>query len=117
MEILWDSMPAAISHWDHVRLNFLFIDADDFKGVNDRYGHDEGDHVLRLAVESLRTVCTEYGASYGRYGGDEFTAAYTTEDELSAERFCRRLEDTLERRLEESLADNVGLSIGVVEFR
>ena len=101
----------------NARLYFLFIDVDDFKDVNDRYGHDEGDHVLRLVAESLRTVCTEYGASYGRYGGDEFTAAYTTEDELSAERFCRRLEDTLERRLEESLADNVGLSIGVVEFR
>ena len=99
------------------RLYFLFIDVDDFKGVNDQFGHDEGDRVLRLVADSLRMVCTEYGASYGRYGGDEFTAVYTTEDELSAERFCHQLEDTLASRLKESLADNVGLSIGVVEFR
>lgn len=101
----------------NARLYFFFIDVDNFKNINDRFGHDEGDHVLRLVAESLRTVCTEYGASYGRYGGDEFTAAYTAEDELSAERFCRQLENTLARRLEESRADSVGLSIGVVEFR
>ncbi len=99
------------------RLYFMFIDADNFKGVNDRFGHDEGDRVLRIVADSLREVCTGYGAAFGRYGGDEFTVAYTTEDELSAERFCRRLEDTLARRLEDGSADNVGLSIGVVEFR
>lgn len=98
------------------RLYFFFIDVDNFKGVNDRFGHDEGDRVLRIVADSLREVCSGYGAAFGRYGGDEFTVAYTTEDELCAERFCRRLEDTLARRLRESSAESVGLSIGVVEY-
>lgn len=99
------------------RLYFMFIDVDDFKGVNDRYGHDEGDRVLRLVADSLRAVCAEYGASCGRYGGDEFTVAFTAEDAASAERFCHQLEDTLARQMETSCVDKIGLSIGVVEFR
>lgn len=98
------------------RLYFFFIDVDNFKGVNDRFGHDEGDRVLRIVADSLQEVCAGYGAAFGRYGGDEFTVAYTTEDELCAERFCRQLEDTLARRLRESSAENVGLSIGTVEY-
>ena len=58
------------------RLLFLFIDVDDFKGINDVYGHDEGDRVLRIVAEALREVCAEHNASFGRYGGDEFTVAY-----------------------------------------
>ena len=99
------------------RLYFLFIDVDNFKSVNDRFGHDEGDRVLRLVGDSLRAVCTEVKASYGRYGGDEFTVAYTATNEQSAENLCRRLEEALAQRLEESSAGNVGLSIGMVEFR
>lgn len=99
------------------RLYFLFIDVDNFKGVNDRFGHGEGDRVLRLVGDSLRAVCPKYGASYGRYGGDEFTVAYIAEDDMSAEHLCRQLEETLAQRLKESCAENVGLSIGVVEFR
>lgn len=101
----------------NARLYFYFIDVDNFKGINDQFGHDEGDNVLRQVAESLRAVCAEYGASCGRYGGDEFTVAYMTEDELSAELFCHQLEDTLAQRLEESCVNNVSLSIGVVEFQ
>lgn len=99
------------------QLYFLFIDVDNFKAVNDRFGHDEGDRVLRLVGDSLRAVCTEVKASYGRYGGDEFTVAYTATNKQSAEHLCRRLEEALAQRLEESSAGNVGLSIGMVEFR
>lgn len=81
------------------------------------YGHDEGDRVLHVIADSLREVCTAYSASFGRYGGDEFTVAYTTENTKSVECFCSKLEDTLQKRLAEScITDNVGLSIGAVEF-
>jgi diguanylate cyclase (GGDEF)-like protein len=48
----------------------LFIDVDDFKGVNDVYGHVGGDEVLRLVARRLRTA-SPVGATPARVGGDE----------------------------------------------
>jgi diguanylate cyclase (GGDEF)-like protein len=50
---------------------FMFIDFDDFKKVNDNYGHLLGDRVLIHVIESIRSVFTE-GEIIGRIGGDEF---------------------------------------------
>ena len=49
----------------------MFIDFDDFKKVNDNYGHLFGDRVLIHVIESIRRVFTE-GEIIGRIGGDEF---------------------------------------------
>ena len=47
------------------------IDVDDFKIVNDKYGHDIGDEVLKKVGEKLRNIIDNHGV-IGRYGGDEF---------------------------------------------
>ena len=52
-------------------LTFFIIDLDDFKSVNDQYGHPCGDHVLVETASRLRTVFPEE-ADLGRIGGDEF---------------------------------------------
>lgn len=49
-------------------LTMLQIDIDHFKGINDRYGHDVGDQVIRCVARVLR----ETGAITGRLGGEEF---------------------------------------------
>ncbi|SCK20561.1 PAS domain S-box protein [Vogesella sp. LIG4] len=51
-------------------LALLFIDLDGFKEVNDRFGHDAGDSVLREVASRLRSMATD-GASIARLGGDE----------------------------------------------
>ena len=52
-------------------LAVLFIDIDNFKHVNDQYGHDLGDKVLHMVANRLQTsVCEEDTVS--RWGGDEF---------------------------------------------
>lgn len=100
------------------RLFFLFIDVDDFKGINDVYGHDEGDRVLRIVADALREVCAEHNASFGRYGGDEFTVAYVVGEEKSEKAICHDLREVLNQRLASGrLMGRVGLSIGQVEFR
>ena len=49
----------------------VVCDLDGFKQVNDRYGHLEGNKVLRLVAEALRSRCREYDY-VARMGGDEF---------------------------------------------
>lgn len=51
-------------------LGLLMIDVDQFKGVNDQYGHLAGDAVLRTVVSRLRHTMRRYD-TLGRYGGDE----------------------------------------------
>lgn len=52
-------------------LSLMMIDVDDFKQINDIYGHDFGDMVLKKIGETLRATI-QPGESAGRYGGDEF---------------------------------------------
>lgn len=49
----------------------LVIDADEFKSVNDRFGHDCGDEALRMIAAAIRAA-TPAGALVGRLGGEEF---------------------------------------------
>ena len=50
---------------------FALLDIDNFKLINDGYGHMVGDVVLKEVAKSLENVVSEYGV-VGRYGGDEF---------------------------------------------
>ncbi len=52
-------------------VGLLFIDLDNFKQVNDRYGHSRGDLLLRHVAEALEQACLE-GETPARWGGDEF---------------------------------------------
>ncbi|MBP2300420.1 GGDEF domain-containing protein [Azospirillum picis] len=49
----------------------IFVDLDDFKAVNDRFGHDEGDRVLRHAANTIRSLLRQSDALV-RWGGEEF---------------------------------------------
>jgi len=53
------------------RFCILLLDLNDFKAVNDRYGHNAGDAVLRLVVKELKESMRDYDL-IARWGGDEF---------------------------------------------
>ena len=59
------------------------IDANDFKQINDTYGHAEGDHALILIAEALKqAVCILKDPPFlARYGGNEFIIIVCTADE------------------------------------
>jgi diguanylate cyclase (GGDEF)-like protein len=54
---------------------FLLLDIDDFKAVNDTYGHQTGDIVLQRIAESGRAALRR-GDLFGRIGGEEFAAVF-----------------------------------------
>lgn len=56
-------------------LSFLMLDIDDFKIINDTYGHQEGDNVLQRIAESGRAALRR-GDLFGRIGGEEFAAVF-----------------------------------------
>ncbi|WP_051797594.1 GGDEF domain-containing protein [Catenuloplanes japonicus] len=65
----------------------LLLDLTGFKEINDQYGHDAGDDVLRAVATRLATLAAEFGAVAGRLGGDEFVLllpGHTAPDDLTA---------------------------------
>lgn len=58
----------------HEPATLMLIDADHFKGINDRWGHGVGDDVLRAIADLLRRELSGVGHA-GRLGGDEFVVA------------------------------------------
>ena len=71
-------------------LAILLIDADDFKKINDRWGHPAGDEVLRQLGMILRTT-VRLPDLPARYGGEEFVVLLPESGEESALGLARRL--------------------------
>ncbi len=60
----------------------LFIDVDDFKFINDRYGHNVGDEVIKYVSDTIKE-CLGKGGIAGRFGGDEFVICLTDKDKAA----------------------------------
>ena len=69
-----------------------FVDLDNFKSINDRYGHEEGDNALRTAAASLRRVLRR-GDILVRWGGEEFLALMPNTDAEGAMIAINRLRE------------------------
>lgn len=64
------------------RVAVLFIDVDDFKFINDRYGHTIGDEVIRFVADTIRKKVDDRGGFAGRFGGDEFVLCFTNQEDI-----------------------------------
>jgi two-component system cell cycle response regulator len=72
------------------RLSCLFVDADHFKGINDRYGHAVGDQVLTALAQRLRARLRTSDLAT-RYGGEEFAVLLPQTDLRSARNLAREI--------------------------
>jgi diguanylate cyclase (GGDEF)-like protein len=90
----------------HIPLVFIFADLDNFKAVNDQFGHDMGDKVLRHFSDMARSTFRESDI-IARYGGDEFIMILTNTSLGSAEAAVQRLQSEFG-----DWARNNGLPVG-----
>ena len=73
----------------------LFIDLNEFKGINDQFGHEVGDQLLKIAAERLKKSLRSCDI-IGRPGGDEFVALVPDVDSDVADQLAKRLTNSLE---------------------
>ena len=92
----------------------LFIDLDDFKQINDRFGHDAGDAVLVEAAARLRASVRAEDIVL-RYGGDEFLVLLLGPSALHADAVAARIGEKLEQQPVAFGATQIpiGASVGV----
>lgn len=98
-------------------LAVLFIDIDNFKSINDTYGHDMGDKVLIMVAERLKSSVREEDI-ISRWGGDEFVCLLL---EVKQEADVTRLAENMVNQISESCEYNktvlsIRVSIGIAIY-
>lgn len=102
---------------NQTHLALLFVDLDEFKGVNDTCGHHVGD-LLLIAAANRMQACVRNADTVGRLGGDEFVVLLTHVEEeqdalLVAEKICTTLGQPFDLEGRHLL---IGSSIGVAIY-
>jgi diguanylate cyclase (GGDEF)-like protein len=96
-------------------LTVALVDVDDFKKINDRWGHDQGDKVLLWVGKTLRSHLRSADL-LARLGGDELAILLSDIPAAGARAVMEKVHDSLQESIRE-LGIAVSVSIGVVTFR
>jgi diguanylate cyclase (GGDEF)-like protein len=97
-------------------ITMILLDLDNFKEVNDTFGHRHGDFVLRKVAEALQKGLRETDLM-ARYGGDEFALLLTQTDDTGGRRVARQILDCLTEPIVAAEKEHlIQASIGLVSF-
>ena len=95
---------------------YVLIDVDFFKEVNDIYGHEKGDHVLKHVASSINKFFNKDNEYTFRLGGDEFAVLISEADKTPIEKIVKKC-DNLATKINDvnSNIPKVTLSIGIAK--
>ncbi len=96
-------------------VSMAYLDLDNFKQVNDTFGHAAGDRVLQAITDSIESNVRSSDI-VSRLGGDEFCVLFPETGEEAAREAVEKLRQALEEGLPAEYRDVVGFSIGLVTF-
>lgn len=109
---------------DKAEVAVMLVDLDEFKPVNDKYGHDIGDKLLQECAARMLT-CIRETDTVARYGGDEFMVIISARDlmlrGMSARHISRQVADKIRTALSqpfsiENFTLNISCSIGIALY-
>lgn len=102
----------------HTKKMFLMLfDMDNFKTINDTYGHDVGDDALKTTASAIKHTYGEYGGFIARFGGDEFAAILEADDRSIPEALSKKLTEELDAINEQNVYPfKLYISTGIAEF-
>ena len=106
----------AICHRTNTNLAIIYIDLDEFKRINDMWGHAVGDEVLRTVASRLKNAIRESDVA-ARLGGDEFAVILNQAGLEGAQALARKLIDSLSISYAiGSLTMEISASIGIAVY-
>jgi diguanylate cyclase (GGDEF)-like protein len=93
-------------------LSIAFADLDNFKAINDNFGHQAGDRILQSTARLLRENTRETDL-IARYGGEEFLVVLPATDERTARSICDRIVTALDRSTHEVGGTRARITISI----
>lgn len=103
---------------DNKKFSIIMIDIDDFKLINDTYGHVIGDKAINMVTESI-SRCIRTTDYIGRYGGDEFLLICPGLSLPETVEVAERIRIAISKQtyvIDEKISINITISLGVYEF-
>ena len=98
------------------RLNYdlgvMMLDLDHFKAINDTFGHDAGDQVLKLVAQSIED-CLREQDTVGRLGGEEFGVIVPGADKWGMQKLAIRIQETLSTQDFSFLPENHPITVSI----
>jgi diguanylate cyclase (GGDEF)-like protein len=103
----------------HTNISVVLFDVDNFKKINDTYGHDCGDRVLEAIGATVRTSGLGERDLAGRYGGEEFIVVLTSSGAAQAGQVAEHIRQRIEQHefIYDGQRINVTVSLGVSAIR
>ena len=95
--------------------SILLLDIDDFKKINDTYGHDVGDYVLKTVAKTLKEN-TRTTDVVGRWGGEEFIIVCENTNLDGSKTLAEHLRDIVYKTNFEKVG-NITISLGIAQFK
>jgi diguanylate cyclase (GGDEF)-like protein len=106
----FDKAQAAKRH-----LSILFVDLDHFKDINDNYGHQTGDDVLRAVAWLIQKACRNTDI-VARYGGEEIVVVLPSTIAGDAVKIGEEIREIVAKQTEERLGITITVSVGVASY-
>lgn len=112
-----EQLQALFTSEKHQSFSLILLDIDNFKTINDRYGHVVGDNALRFVSEVIQSGCSPDDSAF-RIGGDEFAVICRSADLAYPNRLAQKFQDGIESNIQNSDGHTSRLttSIGIASY-